>query len=211
MRPWFCSDTWYRLLSHIFACGRQDTIRLMISYAAAHGWKMSQFDVETAFLNGDLEEEIYVYPPEGYEQKDEDDQPLIWKLNKALYGLKQAPRCWYNKFSDFMKEVGMHCSTNDTALFYDPVKQLYLILWVDDGLICCPNENEIKDFETKLSSKFSMKFEDPNHFVGFQICKLTDGSIKIHQQAYCKKILHRFQNGSLLVALYLPLHVPQSI
>jgi hypothetical protein len=78
---------------------RFETIRVILAVAAQKGWLMHQLDVKSAFLNGDLEEDIYVEQPEGYELKDDCDK--VYKLNKALYGLKQAHRAWYAKIDGY--------------------------------------------------------------------------------------------------------------
>jgi hypothetical protein len=69
---------------------RLDTVRLLLAYATNHGWKVHCLDVKSAFLHGELEEEVYVTQPEGYEVKGKEQ--CVLKLSKALYGLKQAPR-----------------------------------------------------------------------------------------------------------------------
>ena len=74
-----------------------DTIRLLIALAAQNWWKIYPLDVKSAFLNGYLEEQIFVEQPEGFEIKGEEDK--VYLLNKALPGLKQAPRAWYNRMS----------------------------------------------------------------------------------------------------------------
>ena len=83
---------------------RLDTIRLVIALAAQEGWSIFQLDVKSAFLHGELSEEVFVQQPQGYETKGE--EPKVYKLNKALYGLKQAPRVWYSKIEPyFAKEA----------------------------------------------------------------------------------------------------------
>ena len=70
------------------------SFRVLVALAAANGWTLRQFDVETAFLYADLEEEVYVRPPKGFEEYDEEGNALVWLLHKSLYGLRQAPRNW---------------------------------------------------------------------------------------------------------------------
>jgi hypothetical protein len=74
---------------------RLDTIRLILALAAQNSWSVFQLDVKSAFLHGDLSEEVFVQQPLGYEKKGEEGK--VYKLRKALYGLKQAPRAWYSK------------------------------------------------------------------------------------------------------------------
>ena len=82
---------------------RLDTIRVVISLAALKEWTIYQLDVKSAFLHGELSEEVFVEQSPGYEQKGNEQK--VYKLKKALYGLKQAPQAWYSRIeSYFMKE-----------------------------------------------------------------------------------------------------------
>jgi len=74
-------------------------VRILLSLAAKLSWPVYQFDVKSAFLNGDLEEEVYVSQPEGFGVSGNESK--VYKLKKALYGLKQAPRAWYNKIDSY--------------------------------------------------------------------------------------------------------------
>lgn len=78
---------------------RLETIRLVIALACCRGWNLYHLDVKSAFLNGQLNEEVYVSQPPGYEVKGKED--MVYKLHKALYGLKQAPRAWNKKIDSF--------------------------------------------------------------------------------------------------------------
>ena len=82
---------------------RQDTIRMLLAIAAQRGWKICHLDVKSTFLNGFLEEEIYVEQPEGFVVKGHEDKFYI--LKKALYGLKQVPRAWYNRIDEYLGPV----------------------------------------------------------------------------------------------------------
>lgn len=89
-----------------------NTIRILISIAANKNWLLHQFDVKNAFLNGTLEEEVYMDPPPGINCRDK-----VCKLKKALYGSKQSPRAWFGRFSNFMKTVGYKQSDADHTFF----------------------------------------------------------------------------------------------
>ena len=80
-----------------------NSIRLVLSLAALHNWEVHQMDVKSAFLYGDLQEEIYMEQPPGYVQ---DNSSLVCLLKKSLYGLKQAPRAWYAKMDSFLLDTG---------------------------------------------------------------------------------------------------------
>jgi len=81
-----------------------NTIRLTLALAAEEGWKVHQMDVKSAFLNGDIQEEVYMTQPLGFEIEGQEHK--VHKLIKALYGLKQAPRAWYAKMDEYLKKVG---------------------------------------------------------------------------------------------------------
>jgi len=77
-------------------------------------WQIRQIDVNNAFLNGDLEEDVYMQQPPGFETQ---DSRLVCKLNKAIYGLKQAPRAWFQKLSDILNNLGLNSTKSDSSLF----------------------------------------------------------------------------------------------
>lgn len=102
--------------------------------------ELIQFNVCTAFLYGELEEEILMKIPEGLlVQKEEDDNcdSVVCRLNKSLYGLKQAPRCWNIKFKNFLEKFNLAQSDADQCIFRGSVEgtNVYLALFVDDGLV----------------------------------------------------------------------------
>ncbi|KAL2235826.1 UNVERIFIED_CONTAM: Retrovirus-related Pol polyprotein from transposon TNT 1-94 [Sesamum indicum] len=131
------------------------TIRLVLSMVAAENLELQQMDVKTAFLHGDLEEEIYMVQPEGYNG---DDQQVC-RLKKSLYGLKQAPRQWYRKFDNFMLEIGFSRCNTDHCCYVKRFDEFFIILllYVDDMLIAGSNVKEINRLKDQLSRKFDMK------------------------------------------------------
>jgi histone deacetylase 1/2 len=90
------------------------TIRLIFSLAISYKWPLKQLDVNNAFLNGSLSEEVYMVQPQGF---DASDPTLVCKLNKALYGLKQAPRQWFDKLTTTLLQFGFKASKCDPSLF----------------------------------------------------------------------------------------------
>ena len=115
---------------------KMTSIRTMLSIAANMDLEVEQLDVKTAFLHGDLEEEIYMHQPEGFVEKGKEN--LVCRLRKSLYGLKQAPRQWYRKFESFMTDNGYHKTQADHCVFVKKFKGGYfliLLLYTDDMLI----------------------------------------------------------------------------
>jgi hypothetical protein len=94
---------------------RLDTIRLVISVAAQNLWSIYQFDVKSAFLHGELQEDVYVEQPLGYEKQG--NEKKVYKLKKALYRLKQAPRAWYSRIKFYFIRVGFHTCPYEHTIF----------------------------------------------------------------------------------------------
>lgn len=166
------------------------TIRTIISIAARDNMHLSQFDVSTAFLYGNIEEEIFMKLPEGYN----DNTTLVCKLTRSIYGLKQAPRCWNNCIQGFLQKVGFKMSEADPCLFVRrrEEKIIILALYVDDGLIACSDEEEAQRFLTELKERFKIKSKLANYYLGLEISREDNGTVKVNQTAYTKKVLERF-------------------
>lgn len=92
-----------------------NAISILIALATKYNWELHQLDVKSAFLNGELKEEIYLVQPEGFVKQGHEH--LVCRLKKALYGLKQAPTSWYGKVDSFFLEYGFHRSLNDPNLY----------------------------------------------------------------------------------------------
>jgi hypothetical protein len=169
---------------------RFDTVRTVLSVAAAENLKLLQFDIKTAFLYGELQEEIYMKQPEGYD----DGSGRICKLDRSLYGLKQAPRCWNKRFVNFIEKQGLNCSSSDPCLFYRRYegKKLLIAIYVDDGLVAGTDDHEITNFVEHLKAEFKITVGSLDCFLGMHIKRLSNGSIFISQTSYTMKILEKF-------------------
>lgn len=168
---------------------RYDSIRLLLSIAAEKGMSMMQFDVKTAFLYGELHEHIYMTPPEGLTV-----QPnVVCKLKKSLYGLKQAPRCWNAKFNSVLKKYGFIDCHADRCVYVSCFRgiKVYLLLYVDDGLLLSLDSEVLKEVLDDLKANFDIKICDSSNFIGIEIEKCKD-YIFIHQTKYIEKMLQRF-------------------
>lgn len=171
---------------------KMGTIRALLSLAASKGMHLSQFDVSTAFLYGELEEDIFMKQPDGFE----DGTDRVCKLKRSLYGLKQAPRCWNKRFGRYLLQLGFRASAADPCFYIreNNGKKLLLVLYVDDGLIASSDAKDLEDFLKELRSEFKIVTKDADYFLGIQI-KRESSQIKISQEAYAKKILERFNFG----------------
>ena len=117
-------------------------------------------DVHNAFVHGDLEEEVYMRMPPGFEVP---SSGMVCRLRKSLYGLKQAPRCWFSKFADSLKSYGFVQSYSDHSLFsYTKSKAcLFVLIYVDDLIVAGTDITTIDTFKTYLHKTFHMKDLDP--------------------------------------------------
>ncbi|KAL9249072.1 Retrovirus-related Pol polyprotein from transposon TNT 1-94-like protein [Drosera capensis] len=124
---------------------------------AGRDTKQEQLDVKTAFLHGDLDEDIYMVQPEGYQIAGKEN--LVCKLTKSLYGLKQAPRQWYLKFDNFMSRCGYKKSDMDPCYYTRHFGSSYIILllYVDDMLVAGSDMEEMNRLKEQLSEEFKMK------------------------------------------------------
>jgi hypothetical protein len=148
---------------------RYTSIRAVISIAAEMGWKIHQMDVKIAFLNGLIEEEVYIEQPLGFEVHGKESH--VCRLKKALYGLKQAPRAWYSRIDAYLQQLGFEKSEADPNLYFLVVGEdpLILLLYVDD-LFITRAERLINSCKESLASEFEMNDIGLIHyFLGLEV------------------------------------------
>ncbi|KAD0234951.1 hypothetical protein E3N88_44570 [Mikania micrantha] len=172
---------------------RITSIRLVLAIAALRNLEVHQMDVKTAFLNGDLEEEIYVEQPEGFSASGQEGK--VCKLVKSLYGLKQASKEWHQKFDQVMLNNGFKINECDKCVYVKNTTRGYVILclYVDDMLIVGSDDMMIKSTKGMIKERFNM--EDMG------LADLIFG-IKINrtQNSLVEKILEKFNARDISVA-----------
>ncbi|KAE8656956.1 D-glycerate 3-kinase [Hibiscus syriacus] len=156
---------------------------------------LEQLDVKTTFLHGNLEEEIYMFKPEGFEE--EEKKNLVCWLNKSLYGIKQVSRCWYKRFDSFIMCLRYNRFNVDPCAYFKSFGDndfVILLLYVDDMLVAGPNKDHIKELKAQLAREFEMKeLGSTNKILGMQIHRdRSNRKIWLSQKNYLKKILSRF-------------------
>lgn len=175
---------------------RYDSIRLLLALASEKDLRIVNFDVQTAFLYGELQEDIYMKQPTGFENKK--DPKLVCKLNKSLYGLKQSPRCWNRKFVSFLARYNFEQLRADPCVFVGNFRnsEVYLAIYVDDGLLMSKSVDAINEVIRNLQQMFkiTVHLDSSNlQFVGLQIEQdLSVGTVSIHQQTYITKMIDKF-------------------
>lgn len=167
------------------------SIRAILAIAGATNMHLAQFDIKTAFLNGELSEEIYMEQPEGFD----DGSGRACKLLKSLYGLKQSARCWNEKFTQCLKDFNLKATEADPCVFTDisNEEKFILALYIDDGMIASTNKDKIKSFLDYLANEFEITVSPLDTFLGVQIKRHADGSLFINQSRYIEKLIKRFR------------------
>ncbi|GJR49345.1 putative ribonuclease H-like domain-containing protein [Tanacetum coccineum] len=174
---------------------RITSIRMIIAIAALRNLEIHQMDVKTAFLNGDLEEEIYMNQPEGFIAPGQEGK--VCRLVKSLYGLKQAPKQWHQKFDHTMLESGFKINECDKCVYVKDTSSGYVILclYVDDMLIVGSNDKIIRSTKDMLKSKFDMKDMGlADVILGIKIIRTQNGLV-LSQAHYVDKILNTHNAG----------------
>lgn len=168
---------------------KMGTVRSILSIAASEKMHLTQFDVSTAFLYGELEETVFMKQPQGYE----DGTNKVCQLKRSLYGLKQAPRCWNKRLGAFLQKHEFKASDADPCLYIRERngRKLILVIYVDDGLMAATDSQEMEEFIGELRSEFKIVAKKASYFLGLEI-QQAENFIKISQKAYAKKVLERF-------------------
>ena len=149
---------------------RKDSLRIVMALVAHFDLELHQMDVKTAFLNGDLEEEVYMDQPQGFETTSKRNP--VCRLKKSIYGLKQASRQWYLKFDDTVLSYGFVEMTVDRCIYMKVVgsKFIILVFYVDDILLAASDRGLLHDVKNYLSSNFEMKdMSEASYVIGIEI------------------------------------------
>lgn len=147
------------------------TVRILLILVVSNHWSLQQLDINNAFLNGDLAEEVYMTQPPGFEST---QSGLVCKLHKALYGLKQAPRAWFEKLTTASVSFGFKASKCDPSLFLqcEGLHCTYILIYVDDIIVTGSSPTLVQSLISKLQSTFALKLlSNLEYFLGIEVCK----------------------------------------
>ena len=182
-----CTDTFSPV-------SKKDSLRIILALVAHFDLKLQKMDVKRIFLNGDLEEEVYIKQPEGFSSSD--GEHLVCKLKKSIYGLKQASRQWYLKFHEVICSFGFEENIMDQCIYQkvSESKTCFLVLYVDDILLASNDKGLLYKVKQFLSRHFEMKdMGDASYVIGIKIDRDRDRYILgLSQNTYIQKVLERF-------------------
>ena len=169
---------------------KQDSLRIITNLSAYYNFDMYQLDIKAAYLNAEVEEELYMETPEGFEN------PGFWKLNKAIYGLKQAGRMWNNKINETLLKLGFTRTKSEPCVYCKRDNKgnisCILAIYVDD-IIISGKKNEINYVKSEIKNIFDLSDIGPVDFIiGIKFIKTKYGYI-MHQLQYLNKILEKFK------------------
>ncbi|CAA7032723.1 unnamed protein product [Microthlaspi erraticum] len=172
---------------------KMTTVKTLLAVAAAKNWSLTQLDFSNAFLNGDLEEEIYMTLPPGYTPKTGVTLPpnAVCKLKKSLYGLKQASRQWFLKFSHTLVNLGFKKSHADHTLFIKHYEGRYVavLVYVHNIIIASNNDAEVEKLKSDMKVAFKLRdLGELKYFLGLEIARSSKG-ISVCQRKYTLELL----------------------
>lgn len=170
---------------------RIESVRLLIALAAQEGWPVHHMDVKSAFLNDELQEEVYVRQPDGFLVEGQEDKVL--RLSKALYGLRQAPRAWNAKLDQTLRPLGFTHSDSEHAVYARGHGSLRLLVgvYVDDLIVTGNDDSEIDRFKQEMQAQFKMSdLGLLSFYLGKEVIQgSTD--ICLSQAGYARKLLEK--------------------
>ena len=172
----------------------KDSFRTIMALVAHFDLELHQMDVKTAFLNGNIDETIYMVQLENFISGD--PKSMVYKLKKSIYDLKQASREWYHKFHQVITSNGFEVNLVEDCVYhkFNGSKFIFLILYVDDILLASSDIGLLHETKKFLSKNFEMKDLGNASFVlGIQILRdRSQGILRLSQKSYIEKILNRF-------------------
>ena len=172
---------------------RTESVHTLIALATQKNLLLNQMDVTTAFLNGILEEEVYMKQPEGFVVKGK--EKMVCRLNKSIYGLKQSPRCWNAVLHEHLCKIGFTQSTSDPCIYTSDGELTILAVFVDDILLATSSTSRLDEVKQAIARKFTVKdMGELKYFLGVTVDQKTNPAvIGLCQSAYTRKLLQKFK------------------
>jgi hypothetical protein len=195
----------------IFApVGRLEAIMILLAFAASKGFKLHQMDVKSDFLNGVIQEEMFLKQPLGFENPKYSNR--VYKLSKALYGLKQAPRAWYGRLKTFFLDHGYVIESVDKTLFTLNHDTDFLLVqsYMDDIIFGGSSHTLVSIFQKMIENEFQMSMmRELTFFLGIQVKQMKQGTF-VHEAKYMKNLIKKF-NMTEIKPVFTPMSTDTSL
>ncbi|KRX41523.1 Retrovirus-related Pol polyprotein from transposon TNT 1-94 [Trichinella murrelli] len=181
---------------------RLSSIRTILAISANYGLIAHQLDFVSAYLNGEIEEEIYMEIPEKRDEVlkcskvKQNLDGKVCRIRKSLYGLKQSGRQWYKKLDEKLSQYGLKATSGDPCVYFErPGRELAIAaIYVDDVIIASNNTARLNELKKALAKSFKMNDMGPIHYcLGIEIKQSANGDIEMSQQKYIMDILEKFR------------------
>ncbi len=172
---------------------RLEAIRIFLAFSCYKNFKVYQMDAKSAFLNGNIEEEVYIEQPQGFVLLENRD--YVCKLRKALYGLKQAPRAWFSRLESYLNKQGYKRGATESNLYirFENKTIIIIVVYVDDIIFGINLQILSVNFSSTMKKEFKMSMlGELTFFLGLQVSQLDKG-IFISQTKYIKEMLKKFK------------------
>lgn len=172
---------------------RSVTFRTLLCMASLKKMNVVHIDIQSAFLNGTIKEEIYMEQAPLFN----DGSKRVYRLIRSIYGLKQSANVWNEAFTTYLQAMGFICQNVDQCLYKAQVKggvdsetTVFIMIYVDDVIICCQNQETINDVIQKIKDKFEINnLGNISHFLGMKVTRDSDGNFYISQEQFIQKIV----------------------
>lgn len=180
--------------NEVFApVSKHTTLRTLIALTAAEDLELHQLDIKTAFLNGTLEETIYMRQPQGYEEGGAD---TVCHLKKSLYGLRQAPRAWHTRLKEELELMGFTASDADPGLYiaHNKDNNIYILVYVDDILVAAKDMAAVISIKERLTTTFDVRdLGEAKYFLGMSLDRnRAEQTLKMAQQRLATELVDKF-------------------
>ncbi|KAG5865608.1 hypothetical protein JTB14_019351 [Gonioctena quinquepunctata] len=165
-----------------------DNLRTLIAFAAMKNFSMMKFDDKTALLFAELNEDIYMSLPEGYEGANK-----VCKLQKSLYGSEHAPALWNQKLTNILQKHGLMQLKTKQCVFVNEDRSMVLAIHIDDGLLAGSDKEKMKKILNHLQKEFEIKIdENPDTYLGITFSK-SCGKVKLPQEGYAQQVVDEYR------------------
>lgn len=173
----------------------QTTFRILLTVAGCKRMTVRHLDVKSAYLHGQLQEELYMQQPKGFTVRGKEH--LVCRLQRSLYGLKQGAKVWNDTICAIFGELGFQQGRADPCLFSKKSENgeiVYILIYVDDMVVASVSEAEVDQVEKLLKIRISLSsLGEVSHFLGIRVTKDKDGFFALDQQSYVTKVASRFK------------------